>query len=383
MKSFSVALVFFPVVYGCNNTGSFTVNSEKFLHANGCYEFVEEGFYRDGNKTIMSDGFSNSERYVITFYNPEEEEYVWACQSIYFTDIYDSLVAVNNFYWYNCEFLDSSGYETVSRDIDLDGNEFTITCGCEDEGLSLSCLDDNSDASNRIGNACSQEYIPGETVDVEDYNCRDGGYVTCVKYTPDSLDAFQFSCSNGYESEIFGNEDYFDDLGEYQCAEGGIQSIVGEQLEEQPFSDCIFTNNCGFVGFDSDGDRQVVGGWGDYLSFQEQYRSTCQYDTYASGFRVHMYEDGEIGSLAIVCTPMDKCPQVGVTLPYSIEEYEEGLENDESIGLERSDDFVGEIGNSSSSESSGSSGSSGSKVIGNFARYFVVSIVVIIRFCQY
>ena len=239
---------------------------------------------------------------------------------------------------------------------------------------SLSCLDDNYSTNGGIGSSlCGPTSNPYRSEDIESIRCGDGGYVTCVAHSLDSsgyLETFQFACSDGYESEIFGPVSSHGDIGELKCAEGGIQAIFGYQDEDRypldSYITCTNTADCGFVGFDSDGDRLIVDGWGDYMDHQDEYRGSCQYNTYTSGFIIRS-TDGDIRRLSLVCTPEDDCPQTGLTLPYSTNEYEQGL-------VDSGDEYS--VDESSTDESFGES--SGFSSVSYSSVCVLVSLLVVI-----
>ena len=330
----------------CDKKGSFTVNSYNRPAANGCYKFKEEvevnnytyDRYENGENYISARPYSDDtsqDVYIISFQYPGFDGSKTFCYTNSFGSLSPNIVKLNEIGWEKCFEVRNSGAK--SWYVDAEDNEITITCGCEDEGLSLACIEENDKIGEGIGTSlCGISTNPSVADAVEIDVCKGGGYITCAATGQGSggdLQAFQFACSDGYVSDIYGEDRYHDSIRDLECAEGGLQAIVGyREIDYRPNDDyykCHGKDDSAFMGYDSNGKRVILGGWGDYVPYQEEYRGTCQYGKYMSGFKVSLGEGGGIRGLEVICTKESDCPQNGLKLPETISDYDE--ENDVSM----------------------------------------------------
>ena len=228
-------------------------------------------------------------------------------------------------------------------------------------GYSTECIEDNQSQSSTLG--VYYWDVTDQTTLVADLLteiCGDGGYVECVSvYTKEGyqgvpiLASLQFSCSNGYVSQIHGNKNV---VGVPECANGGITGAYGTST----FS---AVTDGGINGYDSFGNEKTISTWGEGYEFSSglnDYENdgyneiSCSNGRYAIGFEF-MYPDsslddsfdGDISQLwgfRMICSDEDTCPQDGLALNGSNEINDDDDrdvmdENDDDLGTDSDDSY--------------------------------------------
>lgn len=143
---------------------------------------------------------------------------------------------------------------------------------------------------------------------LESQICQDGGYVHCISTSTkengdgiSTLGSIQYSCSNGYVSPVFGDED---SNGVFECASAGIHGAFADLNLD------VVTDG-GFEATDSSGNDKILSEWGGdgggtYTSI------SCDSGEYMIGLEImHSFYDGvyNIWGFRMICSNQEVCPQ--------------------------------------------------------------------------